>query len=82
MESNITKESHLHPGIEQKIQGVDGWYSVTIHFPENTHKDIWQMKAYTMQSLIGNVGGYVGIFIGCTISDLPNIFLDLYKRIK
>ena len=82
MDSNITKEDQLYSGIEQKLKAFGSWFRVKIHFPENTHKDIWQMKAYTIQSLIGNVGGYVGIFIGCTISDLPNIFLDLYKRMK
>ena len=82
MGSNITKENELYPGIEQKLRDLDGWFRVKIHFPENTHKDIWQMKAYTMQSLIGNVGGYVGIFIGYALFNLPDIFVKIKNIVK
>ena len=36
------------------------------------------VRAYDIQSLIGNAGGYIGIFLGYTICQLPSVIIDTW----
>ena len=45
-------------------------------------KEIKQTKAYTIQSLIGNAGGYVGLYLGYTVLELPLMVMAMIKGIK
>ena len=47
----------------------------------NTFKEIKQIRAYNVQSLIGNAGGYVGLFVGYTVAELPALLAIAYKYI-
>ena len=81
-DSDVTKEIKIYPAIGDKLENVDGWFRVTIRFPLSpTYRDIEQTRAYTPQSLIGNAGGYVGLFIGCAIYDLPSLLMMAYTKI-
>ena len=78
--SNITMENAFYPGIVEKLVNVDGWSRITIHLRENTYKDIQQTRAYSVQNLIGNAGGYIGMFIGYAILDIPSLINWMYKK--
>ena len=39
-------------------------------------------RALDINTLIGNVGGYIGLLIGVSISDLPLILHQVYLEIK
>ena len=45
-------------------------------------KEIKQIRAYNLQSLIGNTGGYVGLLLGYTILELPFLIIKLIGTIK
>ena len=51
-----------------EISGEDpnsqGTFSVLLFTVENKFKEIRQVRAYGIQSLIGNAGGYLGLFLG------------------
>ena len=79
--SNTITENSTYPGMSEKLDQAEDWFRVTVHIPEKDYKDIQQTKAYTIQSLIGNAGGYVGLFVGCAVSDLPSFSLYVYKKI-
>ena len=57
---------------KQRLQdmGNDTWFEIRLEIQTDTFKEIKQKRAYTPQSLIGNLGGYLGIFIGFTLLDL------------
>ena len=46
-------------------QGLFGVFLDT--FPVGSYKEIRQVRAYGIQSLIGNAGGYLGLFLGKVI---------------
>ena len=49
---------------EEIDYGKDGeWFSVKISLPSG-FKEIRQTKAIDEQALIGNMGGYIGLFLG------------------
>ena len=82
MQSNVEFENVYYPGKGSQLNVTDGWFRITIHFPDLTYKNIEQTRSYTLQALIGNAGGYIGLFIGCTISDLPALLFFMYKKVS
>ena len=40
------------------------------------------MRAYDIESLVGNAGGYIGLFMGYALFQLPNLFLLTFGAIK
>ena len=45
--------------------GYSGNYFVVyIYYPDNTYKEIQMVKAFDIETLIGNGGGYLGLFLG------------------
>ena len=41
-----------------------------------------QVRAYNGESLIGNIGGYIGLFLGYTILQLPDLLIFLYQQLS
>ena len=39
-------------------------------------------RAVDVQALIGNVGGYIGLCLGYSIWQLPNLLLFIYQKIR
>ena len=81
-DTDVSTESMMYDGIERSLKTLNSWFRVTLRFPERTYKNIKQTKAYTIQSLIGNAGGYLGLFVGYTISELPFLVLAICKKLK
>jgi hypothetical protein len=44
-------------------------------------KEIKQVKAIGLENLVGNVGGYVGLFLGLSIIELPIFCLFVYQKL-
>lgn len=45
-------------------------------------KVIQQIKSVDIQSLIGNIGGYIGLFLGYALIQLPEALLSIYMQLK
>ena len=45
-------------------------------------REIKQIVAYDIDSLYGNIGGYMGLFLGYALLNLPTLFLILFGSIK
>ena len=57
-------------------------FQVTLNFQGSTYMEITQIRAYDGQSLIGNAGGYVGLFLGVALIQLPSAILYLFQLTK
>ena len=55
---------------------------VMITFQGATYMEITQTRAYDGQSLIGNAGGYVGLFLGVALIQLPTAFKNIFQMLK
>ena len=51
---------------------------VLISFYRTTYKEIKHFRAYNLESLIGNGGGYVGLFLGFTVWQFPEFCSLVY----
>ena len=66
-------------GVGEAYNGNDTWFGVKLEIQIDTFKEIQQKRAYTPQSLIGNLGGYLGLFIGFTLLDLLKSMRAVYS---
>ena len=55
---------------------------VSLMFPDSRYKEIEMIREFNVISLLGNAGGYVGICVGYSILQFPNIITTIYSNIK
>ena len=55
---------------------------VMLSFQGPTYMEITQIRAFDGQSLIGNAGGYVGLFLGVALIQLPSAILFVLQCIR
>ena len=56
--------------------------SVDIHFKNSYYKEIKHVQSFNLENFVGNVGGYVGLFIGCAIWEAPDFLAWLIRKLK
>ena len=60
----------------------DGWVAIDFSISNRKFTEIKQVRKYDYQSLIGNAGGYIGIWLGYAIWNVPTIIVDAWKYMK
>ena len=60
----------------------DLFFELKFNFQGRTYMEIAQMRDYDLQSLIGNAGGYFGLFLGVCLLQLPQALLNAYNFAK
>ena len=56
--------------------------NLKIQFKSNVYKMIKSVRAFNEESLIGNLGGYVGLFLGVAIWQAPSFVEDFINKMK
>ena len=71
------------------VSNTTKMFEIGLLFQGKTFMLIEQTKSYDYQTLIGNAGGYVGLFLGAALMQLPTavrrlliFFKKLYENIK
>ena len=67
--------------IEPSQQRNDTYFKVIIRFEDSSFMEIKHVRAFDIQSLIGNSGGYLGLFTGYAVLQLPNLVYLMVKWI-
>ena len=49
------------------------YFNITVMFIDPTYREIREVKAFGLLSMFGNIGGYIGIFIGYALLNLPDV---------
>ena len=82
-ESKSAYHYHVYQKFEEIAGSSDNWFIINSHLWKSTDfKEIKQLKAFTLQSLIGNAGGYIGLLVGITISQLPHCLFKLRDLVQ
>jgi hypothetical protein len=77
--SGKESKNSFNKDIHEKVIGNSGSNNTNlflIHalfWKVSDFKEIRQIKAYSLQTMIGNAGGYIGLLVSVTISELPKI---------
>ena len=79
-ESKNNFNKHIHEKFIKKAgSNNNNWFIINTHFWKvSDYKEIRKIKAYSLQAMIGNAGGYIGLLVGITISELPKFLRKIY----
>ena len=60
----------------------DEWFKIEFDLTPNNFKEIKQARKYSVQGLVGNAGGYIGLCLGYALWNVPSLVNDVYSQIK
>ena len=58
----------------------DTIFSIVQFYDQIRFRDTIQTKAYPFDSLVGNMGGYMGLFLGYSLVQVPNL-IEVMARV-
>ena len=69
-----------------ETKGVDksqeSRFMVIVHFPNLKYRQIEHVQEYDFESLVGNIGGYIGLFLGYSLINFPRFIISLLHIIR
>ena len=60
----------------------DDWFMIEFIIQINKFKEIRQIRKYSVQSLVGNLGGYIGLCLGYALLNLPSVILEIWNHLR
>ena len=75
-------EENIPSGEEDLNNDDDGWFIIEFDLIPNSFKEIKQVRKYSVQSLVGNGGGYIGLCLGYALWNVPTIILGIWNHAK
>jgi hypothetical protein len=58
------------------------YFNITFVYVDSKYREIRGVKSFSLISLFGNIGGYVGIFIGYALFNLPDLFTKIKNAVN
>lgn len=58
----------------------DARLMVLVHFPNRKFRQITHVQEYDIESMVGNIGGYIGLFLGYSFLHFPQFLMTLWKK--
>ena len=55
------------------------YFMINVWFVNSKYREIKMVSKFDAQTLIGNIGGYIGIFVGYTLLNLPDLVIKLVR---
>ena len=55
---------------------------INLMFKSSNYKEILHIRDFDIESLVGNMGGYVGLFLGFAVWQVPNAIKDASDKLK
>ena len=63
-------------------QKNQSWFEIEQIYLQTEFRETIQTRAYTLEGLVGNTGGYIGLFLGYALSQLPTSVASLLTYFK
>ena len=60
----------------------ENYFVVKILLRQPDYKETEQIRAYDFIDLMGNIGGYIGMFLGYALLNMADTLIRITKRIK
>ena len=74
-------DEYAEPVSKSSVTRNETSYEILLNFQGTTYMEIEQSRAYDFNNLIGNGGGYVGVFLGVAIIQLPTFLFKIHSFI-
>ena len=62
--------------------GNESYFHIIAQYRQIRFRQTTQVQAYNLDHLIGNIGGYMGLFLGYALVQFPNFFAELLDSAK
>ena len=56
--------------------------TIQLSYKDLTYKEIKKVRSYDTQTLIGNAGGYIGLFVGYALANFPDMLKSAVNSIN
>lgn len=56
---------------------LNSFIEIVQTFRKRQYQDTTQHQAYTVESFVGHIGGYMGLFCGFALVQLPKLIVEL-----
>jgi len=73
---NLSYDYSEKRGIDSNIESR---FMVLVHFPNRKYRQITHVQEYDIENMLGNIGGYIGLFLGYSLLHLPHFLLSLWN---
>ena len=60
----------------------DPYFTISLNAKDNTYKEIRMKRAYDIWILVGNVGGFIGLFLGYSLMMFPELLRIIILRFR
>ena len=57
-------------------------FMVLVHYPNLKYRHIAHVQEYDIESLFGNIGGYIGLFLGYSLINFPRFVMSSFDVIR
>ena len=76
---NLTYDYSEKIGVDSR---PDSRFMVMVHFPNRKYRRITHVQEYGIESLVGNIGGCIGLFLGYSLLHFSDFIVSLFGNIK
>ena len=80
LQNDFSPKKNKSPGDVKRFYKID--LKILIHFPSEKMKVVSQHKDVTWVVLLAQGGGYVGMFMGCSLLQLPSCAKEGFSALK
>ena len=67
---------------QEWLDEVHKAFEVMLEFQDATYMEIRQVRDYSIQDVVGDIGGYLGLFLGFAILQIPEFLFRIYFWIE
>ena len=60
----------------------ESYFEITQAYYQTQFRETIQTRAYNLEALVGNIGGYAGLFLGYALSQFPTSLASLVYYFK
>ena len=57
-------------------------FMVLVHYPNLKYRQITHVQEYDVENLFGNIGGYIGLFLGYSVINFPRFVISSFDIIR
>ena len=76
---NLTYDYSEKSGFDSRANSS---FMVLVHFPNLKYREITHVQEYDVESMVGNIGGYIGLLLGYSLLHFPTFMLSVFAFIK
>ena len=76
---SVTNIPFSYQEIDENVDRDPAYFRISLTSADTSFKNVEQIKEYSGQNLIGNIGGYLGLILGYALIQVP---LSLFRLIK